>query len=276
MELMSNATETSTEQNQVFKSISKHLTPFLVQEVNGVPVAVVEREQRLVNLKSELAAYMPKPDRIKKAYKLYKVESLVDYVNRFKIPGTSMFFNPESQKLVGVIDFSKDQKSPAWGEHVVIYQPETTKEWCTWLRNNEEHMEQDKFIDFLEKMIANIIDPTGSELLGLISEFKVVRKAVFSSVKRTATGEFQFTYNEDNTRGTIAIPEMIKLAIAPFKHSETYELKAALSYSLREGGLKLKYRLLNPERVIDDAFEGICNKVIEGIGKDVDVFYGAH
>jgi uncharacterized protein YfdQ (DUF2303 family) len=271
---MSNEKEINTEQNAVFKSISKHLTPFLIQEVNGVPVAVIEREQELINLKSKLAAYMPKPDRIEKTYRFYKVESLIDYVNRFKVPGTTLFFNTESQKLVGVIDFSKDQKNPSWGDHVVIYQPEVTTEWSSWLKNNENAFGQEGFVDFLEKMSANIIEPSGSELLGLISNFKVVRKAVFSSVKRTSTGEFQFSYSEDNTKGTIEVPQQIKLAIAPFKHSETYELKAALSYSLRDGGLKLKYRLLNPERVTDDAFDGICKKAIEGVGKDVDVFYG--
>jgi len=271
---MSNKTEVSSEQNQVFKAISQHLTPFLVQNVDGVPVAVLEREHKLVNLKAELSGYMPKPDRIQKTNVLYKVESLVDYVNRFKIPGTTMFFNTEKHRLSAVIDFSKDQKNPSWGEHKAYYAPELTKEWEAWVYRSGDSFEQDTFVDFLERMSDNIIEPSGSELLGLISNFKVIRKAEFSSARRTSTGEFQFSYSEENGKGTIEVPEQITLGIAPFKHSDVYEVKAALSYSLREGTLRLRYRLINPERVIDDAFDGICKKVAEGVGKDVDVFYG--
>ncbi|WP_253643503.1 DUF2303 family protein [Yersinia pseudotuberculosis] len=97
------------------------------------------------------------------------------------------------------------------------------------------------------------------------SKLSVKRSSVPLCAWRLATGEFQFNYSDENEKGTIEVPELITLGLAPFHNGESYEVQARLRYRLREGKLTFTFKLVNPERVVEDAFNSIVEKVKEGV-----------
>ncbi len=119
-------------------------------------------------------------------------------------------------------------------------------------------------LNSLEDRAGDIVTPTGAELLEIATKFQVIRKAVFGSAIRLATGEFQFNYSDENDKGTIEVPEVITLGLAPFHNGESYEVQARLRYRLREGKLAFTFKLINPERVIEDAFNSVVESVKAG------------
>ena len=78
---------------------------------------------------------------------------------------------------------------------------------------------------------------------------------------RLQSGEFEFQFSEQNqSKGTVTVPEKIAIGIAPFQNGTRYRIEARLRYRLREGQLSIWYELIEPQKVLDDAFNEVkCN-----------------
>ncbi|WP_163833343.1 DUF2303 family protein [Spartinivicinus ruber] len=234
----------------------------VIHNKEGIPFVAISSDYKLVSIED----YLPHPIKTRQYVKMNTVKSFIEYVNRFKNPHTTIFADDQSHLFKGIIDFHVSQDEPRSGKHTVEYGCPLSREWEAWQNRNNEKMDQTSFAEFLEERAEDIVSPSGAELLEIALKFNVIRKAVFGSAMRLNTGEYQFTYSEDNQKGTVELPEQIKLGLAPFHNGEKYEVKAKLYYRLQEGNLLLWYKLVEPERVIEDAFYEVTQNIQVGVG----------
>lgn len=232
-----------------------------VMEVAGNPLVQIPEGYRAQDLED----FLPAPRRIRQRVTLQSAASFIEYCTRFVAPGSTVLADSEACALLAVLDYPSASDLPEWCDHRATYQAKLSKAWKIWQKYDGESLSQEAFSEFLEDRAADIVKPTGGELLEIATKFQVIRKAVFGSAIRLATGEFQFNYSDENDKGTIEVPEIITLGLAPFHNGESYEVQARLRYRLREGRLTFTFKLVNPERVVEDAFNSIVKKVKDGV-----------
>lgn len=238
-----------------------------VHDVHGQPMMVVQQDFKVVDLEK----FLPSPRNIKAQPTFRTVDSLISYVKRYQSDSTVVFADAENNTITAIMDYHTDQDTPDWCFHKAFYECPLSKEWQMWVNSDGRKINQRDFAEFLEARSQDVVEPDGAELLEIALTFKAIRQAVFSSGMRLNTGEFQLQYSEENQKGTIELPETITIGIAPFHNGEKYELKARLRYSLRDGDLNFSYHLIDPHRVVEDAFNEIRSKVDIELA-EVDVF----
>lgn len=238
-----------------------------IQEVNGQPVIVMPNDCRLADLED----YLPKPRRIRQKQVFRSIDSFIKYVGKFSDDASVVFADSEQTRLTAYLDYHKSSASPAWCNHVAIYECPFSKEWKQWSAHDGNSFEQSNFAEFLEERSQDVVKPAGAELLEIALQFKVIRKAEFGSAIRLKTGEFQFQFSEENQKGTVELPEIIHIGIAPFHNGEKYEVKARLRYRLKDGKLTLSYNLIEPHRFVEHAFNELRTKADESLN-DVELY----
>lgn len=127
-------------------------------------------------------------------------------------------------------------------------------------------MTQADFAEFIEDNAKDIVNPSSAEVLEIAQSLQVKRGVEFESGTRLADGNVQFGYRENTTAtagnvGQLSIPEKITLALRPFKNGEQYAVNAIFRYRLQGSQLTLGYKLQDPEKVIEDAFESVAKEV---------------
>lgn len=232
-----------------------------VFDIHGNPAIALPEGYELADLEH----FLPAPRRIRQNVKLLSADSFIQYCAKFATDASVILADANQTKLTAQLDYHADPATPDWCSHSAVYQCVKSKPWKIWEEHNEKAMGQEAFAEFLEDRAGDIITPTGAELLEIATKFQVIRKAVFGSAIRLATGEFQFNYSDENDKGTIEVPEVITLGLAPFHNGESYEVQARLRYRLREGKLAFTFKLINPERVIEDAFNSVVESVKAGV-----------
>ncbi len=237
-----------------------------VHDILGVPVIVGPEGQV-----HTFEGLLPGPRKIDKKVFTTSVSSFIAYTGRFSTPGTLVNVDAEKYALQARLNAPVDSAIPTWDLHLNTYQADHSLPWVQWNNANEQTFSQVEFAEWLEDHVDDIVQPTGAEMLELVLKFNIIRKVSFSSATRLQDGTFQFAYSDDTQKGTVEVPENIVLGIAPFKNGTSYEIKARLRYRLNEGRLTFSYKLLNTERILDDAFNEIVDTAQKGL-PGVDFF----
>ncbi|WP_269057538.1 DUF2303 family protein [Yersinia pseudotuberculosis] len=81
--------------------------------------------------------------------------------------------------------------APTWNDHRAHYRCELSKAWKIWQKYDGQTLSQEQFAELLEDRAADVVNPTGAELLEIATKFQVIRKAVFGSAMRLATGDWR-------------------------------------------------------------------------------------
>lgn len=214
-----------------------------------------------------IEAFQDNPNRIRKALKVQTPESFILYFNKFCNDDSMVVLNDDSQSVTGLLDYH-GVAEPSWCEHEVKYACPKSREWDTWTRYNKHKFDQLAFAEFIEENIKDFAEPSGGELLEIATKFSVIRTAVFNSGVKLQSGEFEFQFSEqNNSKGTVTVPEKIAIGIAPFHNGTKYRISARLRYRLRDGELKIWFELIEPEKVLEDAFNEVKTVIRNGIDK---------
>ncbi len=228
----------------------------LHEVAGGVPFVAVPRGYSLENVEQFLDA----PTRIRKNLNVLSAGSFITYFMKFCDEDSMVIFNDDTQCVTGMLDYHTTD-SASWCDHQVKYACPKSREWITWTQNDKNKFNQLTFAEFIEENIKDFAEPSGGELLEIATKFSVIRTAVFSNSVRLQSGEFEFQFSEQNqSKGTVTVPEKIAIGIAPFQNGTRYRIEARLRYRLREGQLSIWYELIEPQKVLDDAFNEVkCN-----------------
>lgn len=230
---------------------------------NAVPFVAVPRGYSLENVEQ----FLNNPTRIRKNLNVLSTDSFIRYFNKFCDDDSLVVLNDDNQSIVGILDYHTTTEA-SWCDHKVNYLCPKSREWTTWMSNNKSKFNQLQFAEFIEENIKDFAEPSGGELLEIATKFSVIRTAVFSNSVRLQSGEFEFQFNEQNqSKGTVTVPEKIAIGIAPFHNGERYRIEARLRYRLREGELAIWYELVEPEKVLEDAFNEVKTVIRNGVDK---------
>lgn len=252
-----------TEDNQLETQFLNAAATHLHSVDNGVPFVAVPRGHNLESIEQFLDA----PTRIRKLLKVQTPDSFIRYFNKFCNDDSLVILNDDNQSITGLLDYH-GANDPQWCDHKVVYACPNSREWQVWIGANKDKFNQLAFAEFIEENIKDFAEPSGGELLEIATKFSVIRTAVFSNSVRLQSGEFEFQFSEqNNSKGTVTVPEKIAIGIAPFHNGTKYRIEARLRYRLREGQLSIWYELIEPEKVLEDAFEEVKTVIRNGIDK---------
>lgn len=205
------------------------------------------------------------PGYLKQSVTLQTVDSLVDYTNRFKGADTVLFADIASSRIVAVLDFhtaaAKD-KAPEVrrGVHRADMQLPFSEEWKVWTGIDKQLKQQLEFARFIEENAAEIIAPSGGELLDAVRDLQAHRKVNFIKAVRTASENETFEYadeTEARTKGDIELPTKFQLKVPVYFGEPPTELYAFLRWKLDEGKLLLGIALHRAEHVRQAIFKQI-------------------
>ncbi|MCH2057914.1 MAG: YfdQ family protein [Thalassotalea sp.] len=252
-----------SENNELETQFLNAAATHLHQVDNSVPFVAVPRGHALESIEQ----FLEQPTRIRKALKVLTPDSFIKYFNKFCDDDSLVVLNDDNQSITGFLDYHA-ANAPSWCDHQVQYACPKSREWETWNRFNKNKFDQLGFAEFIEENIKDFAEPSGGELLEIATKFSVIRTAVFNSGVKLQSGEFEFQFSEqNNSKGTVTVPEKIAIGIAPFHNGTKYRIEARLRYRLREGELKIWYELIEPEKVLEDAFNEVKTVIRNGIDK---------
>lgn len=260
---------------KIIKEIANLATNGLnVGALADVPAILARDDFRIESLEQ----LQKSPNRIRQSVIVSTAKSLIDYTNKFKIAGTALFCDLDRLTVKAVFDYHADPEQARWGDHTVSYTCPHSKDWKAWSGKNKQAMSQIEFGQFIENNIHCVASEgnavSGAELLAMVLAFEETRKSEFKSVQRLQDGTMAFSFTDEKSGGgKTRLPEEIVLGLQPFHNGDYYQIKARIRYRIKDGVLALWYELINPEKVIEDAFNTTLENLKANI-LDVDFYEG--
>jgi uncharacterized protein YfdQ (DUF2303 family) len=210
------------------------------------------------------------PGNITQSVTLQTVDSLVEYVTKFKGPETILFADLDANSITAVIDYH-GAAAPNHVKHKAKLTLRLSVEWSAWNAIDKKLMDQLAFARFIEENATDVVAPSGAELLEVCRDIQAVRKADFKKVVRTQSGTERFAYNEETTAtsGDVEVPSKFLLNIPVYFNEAAVELAAFLRWNLNDGSLTLGVQLHRVEQVRQAMFKLIVTAAAERTGQPV-------
>ncbi|MGQ4350500.1 DUF2303 family protein [Streptomyces sp. SAS_275] len=195
--------------------------------------------------------------------------SFLTYYGKHKDDASEVYSDVERLSITAVLD-AHAADEPGFGDHRLTLALRRTKAWQEWCELDGKLVDQDRFANFLEDHLPNLVDPDAATMLEIAQSIKATTKAQFQSSSRLQSGERKFVFTEDTTtsagsRGDLAIPETFKIAVPPFEGADAYSMTARFKYRLNGSVLTLGFKLEQPEERAKAAFTDVLTAISEGI-----------
>lgn len=219
--------------------------------------------------------YAERPRSLEQHRTLLEAKSFIEYFNLFKDGNSRLFgsYDSTAGNIVGVLDYHEagENPSPRWGRHNLKLDLKSSPEMKTFLDKNETRMNQRQFAEFLEDNISSIVSPDASTILSAVKQFTTRRNVVTQS-ELGDDGNVYFALDikdEGKSCGEVTLPREFVLGLRPFSVSALYEFRAVLRWSNGDNGVLFSYKLIEPEKKIEAAFNDIRAEVEKGCGLNV-------
>lgn len=199
--------------------------------------------------------------------------SFLTYWTKHHDDASEIYSDVEQLTVTAVLNAHSSEDAD-FGDHRLHLQLRKTKAWDEWLALDGKLVDQDRFANFLEDHLPNLVDPDAATMLEIAQSIKATTKAEFQSSSRLQSGERKFAYVEDTkasagAKGDIAIPEVFKIAVPPFEGADAYTMNVRFKYRLDRGTLTLGYKLEQPEERARAAFADVLAAIAEGVGTPI-------
>lgn len=254
--------------------------PQILKTEDGRTFALTPKDVNLEELTRDHALPSLLPDHIAQAVTIETIESFGDYVNRFKTSLTSIFGEIAEDRMVAVMDYHvppialKEGEealtdvlgAPQFASHRVTLRLPFALEFKTWSAVSGKMMSQLEFARFVEENAADILAPTGADLLEVARDLHAVRKVDFRKAVRTSTDVETFEYSdqtEAKTSGGVDVPTKFLISIPVYFGEEPVTFQAFLRWNLAEGQLSLGLVLHRAEHIRQAEFKRLVARVVE-------------
>lgn len=221
----------------------------------------------------DLEQYAPVPTRKRGLVQLRTAEALFGYAKRHADEhATTLWSDLSTAQVEAVFNDHTSEQDAGWGDHRAVLALVSTADWDHWLRRDGQLLAQEQFAEHIEDGADAVTSPDAATMLEIAQSFHAKRGVNFRSGKQLASGEVQFLYEETlnakaGQRGEIGVPALFQLTLQPFEGGAAYQLFARFRYRIdAEGGLRLGYRLIRPDKVREQAFDGVCDQLGEWLG----------
>jgi uncharacterized protein YfdQ (DUF2303 family) len=242
-------------------------------EVDPETLYVVRADDGRVEV-LDLAGHRARPERKTGVVGFYTAGAFGEYVARHSVPGddteATIWGDARSRTVWAVLD-DHSRDLTGWGEHRALLQLRTTTAWDAWIANDGKWLDQVVFAEQVEDRLIDIVEPDAAFMLELAQSFQATSSANFRADQRLASGEVKLRYEETVTAGAgpageMNIPTAFVVGIAPFEGADAFQVTARFRYRIREGNLKLSYKLERPEDVLQTAFDEVLEQIATATG----------
>lgn len=226
--------------------------------------------------KVEYLARPEQPVRIKGTPSFHDAGSFILYFNTFGAYGR-IYASLETRTFIAVLNDHTAVDEPNWRDFTATYALKHSKEWQEWIgRNRQDFAGNDAFAVWLEDNAPDMVEPSAAAMMDIAVNMRVSQIQGFSKAVRLSDGNVRFTYSNDvsGSAGDLTIPETFTISIPVFEGlmAQKYTVEARFRYRLHNGDLKVRYELVRPHKVIENAFSAVIDKVAEETGDTV--FFG--
>jgi uncharacterized protein YfdQ (DUF2303 family) len=254
----------------------------------GCDALLVPNGYEIRDMEPYLEKFRSSPRRRKGIANLDTVESFIGHVMRFKDDHTAIFASKTDTRFLAVLDYheKRAEGKPRFGEHRTFYAPRKSREWDVWVGKNRQGMSQSDFAEFLEDNLGDILSSedgipenieilatqfgtdfaSPSRLLELSRGMKVHSNDTVKQAVNLATGEVTVQYvteHHDGGNKPLKVPGLFMIAVPVYEGGQLYQIAVRLRYRVKEGRITWFYELYRHDKVLDDAFEGVCG-LVEG------------
>lgn len=227
------------------------------------------------------------PRRIIRSVTVADEDSLINYLIQNTIPGQGD--NPGGAPYSGVggmeVWADLDNRTvtaildgvDGWRGQTAQLKLRHSREWDEWARIDGKLYAQTEFAQFIEDHISTIASPDGAQLLDICQTLQAHTNVDFKQSTILANGQRQFRFEETlearaGQRGDLTIPGELTLVLRPFTGSAPVAIQARFRYRLADGRLTLGVRLAEPDKAIEEAFDGVVASVADRV--PVPVLFG--
>jgi uncharacterized protein YfdQ (DUF2303 family) len=244
----------------------KELSDLKLVDIGGVQHALVPDGMMLRSFEE----LQERPSRISQEKELREPVSFIDYVNQFKDDNTRLYgsINCMGCRITAIIDDNEaDNGKARFCSHKATLKLYSSPEWQLWAGNNKEYIPQKEFAEFLQENISCIAQPDHAMLLECTRKFIVKRNATVTSVVYEGGGlavDLQEEVRGQTKGETVSMPTEIVLGLRPFEQAPKYQVKVALRFREKNGGIEFAYSMIEPERIVESAFKDIREEVEKG------------
>jgi uncharacterized protein YfdQ (DUF2303 family) len=214
--------------------------------------------------------YPRKPAYIKQQVVVQTLDSLVEYLNKYKTADTKLFANMDANAITGVIDYHGTDGTAEHAAHVVTMSLPFSEEWKLWTAADGKLMPQLEFARFIEENHPDVVEPNAAELIEIARDLHAARSIKLTKVVRTESDNESFTLDDDTqvrsnvTGQKVEIPHQFTLSIPVYFGESGIEMTAFLRWKLDPNdGMKLGIKLWRAEHVRQAMFKQIVTGAAE-------------
>jgi uncharacterized protein YfdQ (DUF2303 family) len=229
----------------------------------------------------DLSGHRQTPERIKAARQVTDPRTFLLYVNRFLTPGEprptlEVWAQSEENTVIAVLD-ANTPEAPSYATHRVTLTLQHTPAWLAWAdpKRNGKLIGQDEFSRFIEDRAPDFEKPDAATMLEIAQHFRASNKESFESSQRLDSGQVKFGYTQEikgkaGKTGDLEIPEVFSIKVRPYVDGAIYRVGVRFRYQLRMNELTLGYQLVNPELVLEAAFNDVRDILMQGVVSTVE------
>jgi uncharacterized protein YfdQ (DUF2303 family) len=242
-------------------------------ENDGRSYAVIPEGFRIADL-----PVLAVPKRPKGLVRLRDAASFTRYFVEHKVPRSRIYALLQPAKFLAVfddfegstrgdkVDIDVDSQAD-WREFRAVFDVPASNEWTTWTGAHKKAMTQTEFAEFLLDNMPDVVNPSGSELYDAALSFEASTSGSFVATQRLQDGSHNLQWKADNnSAGTVKLPEFIGLSIPVFENESPVPLQARLRYRVTNGALKIWFELVRPHKVLEQAFRDVWSRIEAGAG----------
>ena len=206
---------------------------------------------------------------------LLNVPSFIDYLARntrdepkdvgedylYSSGGLELWADIDARKVTAILDGMDGLR-----KHTATLSLKTSREWDEWLKVDGKLFPQVEFAQFIQDHISTIGEPAGALLVDICETLVGSTDVQWKSQQLDRSGQRQFVYEEvvngqAGAKHDLKIPTELTLVLRPFQGSEQLLIKARFRFRLSGGAVQLGVKLVEPDRVLEDAFDRVVDEV---------------
>lgn len=231
----------------------------------------------------DLESKQDHPRRKRGHVELHTSDALVAYIGRhlhgegIESPAT-IYAHADHGEFVALLNDSTAGQ-PGWGDHRAELALRKTEGWKRWATRDGLMGSQGDFAQHIEDGLAEIVDPSGADMLELAQTFQAHTTVRFKQALYLDNGQRSLQYEESieaqaGRSGSITIPKQFRLVLAPYDGTEEVEVLARLRHRISNGSLSIGYKLVRPIEVERAAFDATLEQIASQL-VHVQVFRGS-
>lgn len=208
------------------------------------------------------------PPRVRGTVKLRDAASFIRFFNDHKETASRIYATLQPARFLAVLDeLDPLDASRGWRELRADFTVPASREWTLWNAQDRKRMSQLEFAEFLQDNLPDVASPDGAALLEMALRFEASQSGNFVAAQRLQDGSHDLQWKADNnSSGTVKLPEQITLKVPVFENTESKEVHARLRYRLDAGRLAIWFELVRPHKVAEAAFRATWGEIKEACG----------